>query len=162
MLQGISTNPVELISSRLISMPPLSPLLVVTQLHSAGQGKLAFSSLPLQASTQIFSLSLCLCVHGYGKGKEKVSRSSPAVSLSLTWNWLRVLCHHTHASHYCTRDMKFIDKGILEGIKVSTLYVTPGKICHLLQFDPVPTPIKSKCPILCYRFNNRIFVGYVQ
>lgn len=161
MLEAIPTNPVEPISSRFTSMPPLSPLLVVTAaLSVAREGCFFFSA--LQALTQIFSLSLCLCVHRYRKGKEKVPGPSPALSLSLTWNWLRVLCHHTHASHYCTWDMKFIDKGIIEGVKVSRLYVTPGKICLFLQCDPVRTPVESKYPILCYHFNNRVSLEYVQ
>lgn len=73
-LEGISTNPVEPISNRFISMPPLSLLLLVTQLHSAQQERLVSPFLPLQALEQIFYFSLCLCVDKCGKGEEKVWR----------------------------------------------------------------------------------------
>lgn len=128
-LNGTSTNPQEPIFSKFISMPLLLPLILV--ILFVARVVFFFLSAPSGQDADILPLP---CVWTYENRMGEVSGWSPVAFPSMTWKRWRALCYHTHTSHCCDWEMKLVDKGIIEGIKASRLYITPGKVC-LLQFD---------------------------
>lgn len=130
-------------------MPPLSLLLVIILLNSVGREASYFFSALSGFDIDILCPPVFVCTQVW-KGKGKNFRIKPCYLLVLDRELIKSPLPLGTCLPLLYMRQKFTEKGIMKSIKISRLHVTPGKILHILHFDPVPTPVKSKCPILCY------------